>query len=128
MPAFQGNSSIRIVTIKAIDEGEEHRLLVPQHVDDVRVGVYPVPKVEHRLRSADALRVCAERPTLGHKIEKSEAGTEWTTTEAMVEPEPRPKRWQRSYLLQAFSAALVGIRKRYRKLAQFKKKREIDDG
>jgi hypothetical protein len=41
-------------------------------------------------------------------------GTEWTTTEAMVEPEPRPKRWQRSYLLQAFSAALAGIRKRYR--------------
>jgi hypothetical protein len=26
-------------------------------------------------------------------------GTEWTTTEAMVEPEPRPKWWQRSYLL-----------------------------
>ena len=58
-----------------VDEGEEHRLLVPQHVDDVRVGVYPVPKVEDRLRSADALRVCAERPTLGHKIEKSEAGS-----------------------------------------------------
>ena len=55
-------------------------------------------------------------------------GTEWTTTEAMVEPEPQPKRWQRSYLLQASSAALVGIRKRYRQLAQFKKKREIDDG
>jgi hypothetical protein len=55
-------------------------------------------------------------------------GTEWTTTEAMVEPEPQPKRWQRSYLLQAFSAALVGIRKRYRQLAQFIKKREIDDG
>jgi len=32
----------------------------------------------------------------------------------LVEPEPRPKRWQRSYLLQAFSAALAGIRKRYR--------------
>jgi hypothetical protein len=55
-------------------------------------------------------------------------GTEWTTTEAMVEPEPQPKRWQRSYLLQAFSAARVGIRKRYRQLAQFKKKREIADG
>jgi hypothetical protein len=32
----------------------------------------------------------------------------------MVEAEPRPKRWQRSYLLQAFSAAFAGIRKRYR--------------
>jgi hypothetical protein len=41
-------------------------------------------------------------------------GTEFTTTEAMVKPEPRPKRWQRSYLRQAFSAALAGIRKRYR--------------
>jgi hypothetical protein len=41
-------------------------------------------------------------------------GTEWTTTEAMVEPERRPKWLQRSYSLQAFSAALAGIRKRYR--------------
>jgi hypothetical protein len=41
-------------------------------------------------------------------------GTEWTTTEAMVEPERRPKWLQSSYFLQAFSAALAGIRKRYR--------------
>jgi hypothetical protein len=54
-------------------------------------------------------------------------GTEWTTTEAVVEPEPRPKRWQRSYLRQAFSAALAGIRG-IGSEPSYKRRERIDDG
>ena len=118
---------LQYCSCNGVDEGEEHRLLVPQHVDCTGGRL---SSTKGRTKAAECRRassLCRASYPGGHKVEKSEAGS-LHVTEAMVEPEPRPKRWQRSYLLQAFSAALAGIRKRYRQLAQFKKKREIDDG